>query len=301
MKRHERGHEHVAYKCLGCMKVFSRRDAIKRHKSSLTAKAKREDELAAANVGMGEHFQGDIPCVDADVEEVELEGEDKNQHTAKEGRRARLWNGVVNGAGEDALEEGELPKAVLESAQLTVTSLHGLLQRHVVKALGGDVSSVQSSSKVHPTNASTEYPFHAGVTGSMVDTDASLASLIARITDVNNAEKSVAQPGTTDSQAEDSSMEVDISIPADNSLQGASTPSSLSGAQTFTRYGLNADQKALLEQAIANATAAAQAQAEAEALLEEEDDEGNEDDEDDEDDEERNDVVTGGHDDVGSG
>lgn len=67
LKRHERGHEQVAYKRLGCMKIFSRRDAINRHKSSVMARARREDGMA----GM-DHTSGDVPCALAVTEEVAL-------------------------------------------------------------------------------------------------------------------------------------------------------------------------------------------------------------------------------------
>jgi hypothetical protein len=287
LKRHERGHERVVYKCLGCMKIFSRRDAIKRHKSSISAKARREDELG--NMATNEYLQDELSCVDAAIEEVELDQEDKNVHTVKEGhrqRKQRLWNGTVTGGGpgsDDVLEEGELPNSALEIAQGAVIGLHGLLQKHVVKALGGDVSNVQTSSDDQNQDA---IPVQAaqpaeGAADAPMDADASLASLIARITDVANVTR-VSTPDANTTEGSPMNVDEPTQPPESQSTQAAS--STLSAAtQTFTRYGLNADQTFLLEQAIANATAAAQAQAEAEALLEEDEEDDEEDDENDDD------------------
>ncbi|THH17893.1 hypothetical protein EW146_g2989 [Bondarzewia mesenterica] len=252
LKRHTKLHDKLAWKCAGCDKIFSRRDAIKRHKNSSRTRGKGET------------------CVDAAVLEVEVDkhgGEDE----IREGRRARLWNGIAHQfiapafvgvpGGNPMLEEYELHPDVLRGAQAAVLCLHGLLQERVSHSLGT------------PSGRLIPHPSADPASG-----QATLASVIAR------AQSQVGQPvvsGPAPAIAEELASET-YTAPG----EGQSAPAeSTSGASvsSLLLYGLSEEQTKMIEQAIATAATAAQLQAEAEAAMEEEedfdeDDEGDEDD-----------------------
>lgn len=245
LKRHIRVHENKAWKCGGCSKVFSRRDAIKRHKNGSRARGPKAEV-----------------CVDADVLEVELDGEE--EESVREERRAKLWSGIAvnqsSGAAStphrDDVEEGEIRSSLISDIQATVLGLHGLLQAHVGNALGTAVS---------PSAASVD------ATGSQ----ATLASVIARAQLQN-------LPHNPMSEAiEGASSEYPVSLQpsgqpgaAQSNPTGENQANDSSGVPTLpalSMYGLSDEQTRLLEEAIAKAASAAQAQAEAEAALEEQD------------------------------
>ncbi|KAI0067214.1 hypothetical protein BV25DRAFT_1867744 [Artomyces pyxidatus] len=251
LKRHTKLHEKLAWKCGGCDTVFSRRDAIKRHKNS---RSKGE------------------ACAAAEVIEVEVEkagGED-------ELRRMKVWSGlamhqpaVSHILGDGQSEEGEIQTEVLLGAQEAVLRLHAPLQECVARALGNTPDQAVTRSLDDPAGG-----------------QATLASVIARAQ--AQAQPHVVSPGLVGSVAAPPRT---LSLPAPTSATTSGSlavsqipPSSLEtgSGSSLSLFGLSAEQAKMLEEAIANAASAAQLQAEAEAALEEEDDE--EEDEDDEED-----------------
>ncbi|KAF8895739.1 hypothetical protein CPB84DRAFT_1782342 [Gymnopilus junonius] len=255
LKRHIRLHEKKAWKCEGCHKIFSRRDAIKRHKTGTKNRGPRSEI-----------------CLVAEVVEVDLEGEDA-EDTIREERRAKMWNGIAvneaigssvavsQHAYKDAkAEEGEINPAIIAGIQGSVLGLHGILQVLVGDALGNPIG--------HPSSVPVDT---AG--------QATLASVIARA-------QSQTSPSSTFISSVPSQMP-----PSHTGLDGAPTShptaeENSSEAQThgenvenhqplpsLSMYGLSDEQAQLLEIAIAKAASAAQAQAEAEAALEEEEEE----------------------------
>ena len=241
LKRHAKLHDKRAWKCCGCNKVFSRRDAIKRHKKGTRTRGSKEDA-----------------CLDAEVVEVDLAQQDES---LKEGRRAKIWSGIVGSqpsassadCGDDkSLEEGEVDRDVVARTQAAILSLHGLLQSYVATNLG-----------LPPGHASTEVDPAAG--------QATLASVIARAQWQNLPMKWPAHP----KQVSGSAAVAEGSRPARQSLQppvpGPEAETTAATTASLSRYGLSEEQTKMLELAIANAASAAQAQAEAEAALEEDD------------------------------
>ncbi|KAI0717742.1 hypothetical protein C8T65DRAFT_640640 [Cerioporus squamosus] len=105
LKRHTLLHEKKAWRCAGCNKIFSRRDAIKRHKDARGRAAEGKGRL-------------DIS------------------------RRAKLWNGIAASSAGTTMaehmgpEEGEVDPAIIHQAQNMVLQIHGLLQAEVSKGLG---------------------------------------------------------------------------------------------------------------------------------------------------------------------
>ncbi|KDQ59107.1 hypothetical protein JAAARDRAFT_128119 [Jaapia argillacea MUCL 33604] len=232
------------WKCAGCDKVFSRRDAIKRHKN--TASTKGPDHAA---------------CVDSEVEEVEVSGDD-------EGRRARMWGGPrgdghpgAHGFGDGGLlgEEGEISPDVIKQLRAAVISLHPYLQAHVTSALGMPAASGPSTIAATTDN------------GNDFTGQATLASVIAKAQ--TQALPTQANSSTTEDMLLSQSGHRSEEAPANQSPQDADSQ----GSSSLTLYGLSDEQTKLLEEAIASAAAAAQAQAEAEALAEEEEDYDDED------------------------
>lgn len=262
LKRHAKSHGQTGFRCGGCKKIFSRRDAIKRHKA----------KVATTNaIPYMPGYEIPMPgltvksCEQSEIEEILLEGSNAGIDGAKEGRRAKMWNGISNGLPRSAaLVDGEIPPSVLGEAQGHVTSLHSLLQAHVAKALasaGGIPAPVMPS-----TGAKTErsmVPFSNGQT--------TLASVIARAT-ADSVPRMPIDP--TNTQPTPLTL-----LSAEPSAVQTET---LTSQSALSSYVLNEDQTKLLEQAIAHATAAAQAQAEAEAALEELESEESEESEDDE-------------------
>ncbi|KAL6301116.1 hypothetical protein BKA93DRAFT_494564 [Sparassis latifolia] len=126
LKRHARLHEKKAWLCNGCGKVFSRRDAIKRHKDSRGRGAGKSE--------------GDGVCAYAEIEEVEVE---KPEGEEEASRRAKLWNGIADAqdfrtaiSEEGSFEEGEVDPRVMEEAQDLVLQLLGLLRSYVGRGQG---------------------------------------------------------------------------------------------------------------------------------------------------------------------
>ncbi|EJF60118.1 hypothetical protein BD309DRAFT_859702 [Dichomitus squalens] len=240
LKRHALLHEKKAWRCAGCNKIFSRRDAIKRHK----------DARGRASATGGKSRSGeadstvDAACAYAEIEEVEV---DKMEGEEEISRRAKLWNGIAASSAGSTMaehmgpEEGEVDPAIIYQAQHMVLGIHGLLQAEVAKGLGT------------PAAPAPMPPPHVS--------QSTLASIIARAQQSAVPADTVGQPNSPSvvPPAEDTPME--------------STPPPLSLSW------LSEEQTRLLEQAIAHAASAAQAQAEAEAALEEEGEEFDEDEE----------------------
>lgn len=244
LKRHVRLHDKKAWKCGGCLKVFSRRDAIKRHKDGGKTRGLKGGD-----------------CVHAQVLEVEINTED-GEEAMREERRAKLWNGIATSDATASshlgsrdgpqVEEGEIEPSVISGIQSAVISLHGLLQAHVGNALGSPLGQVIAP-PMDPTGS-----------------QATLASVIAR-----------AQLQNLPSEANPTPLAVDHLQSASNQSAVAVTPTAQTNLNlddqvvtapipSLSMYGLSDEQTKMLEEAIANAAAAAQAQAEAEAALEEE-------------------------------
>lgn len=269
LKRHVRLHDKKAWKCGGCQKIFSRRDAIKRHKNGSKTRGPKSEI-----------------CINADVVEVDLEEED-GEDSLREERRAKLWNSIAaNGINTPQghyrdpgiLEEGELPAAIVANTQSVVLSLQGLLQSHVGSALGTPHAQQLPASN-DPTNG-----------------QATLASVIARaqfqslpakqasIPDSDNASTTQVSSSITSAASTENEGLQDVTMGPPNPADQGETPI----MPSLSMYGLSDEQAKMLELAIASAASAAQAQAEAEAALEEEEEGGSseEDDSDDTDDQE---------------
>lgn len=245
LKRHARLHDKKAWRCSGCGKIFSRRDAIKRHKD-----ARGRFSGKGGEVGVGESV-----CAYAEVEEVEVE---KGEGDEEASRRAKMWSDIaanqmvsgpyggpagVPGAEDGQMEEGEIELGVVHEAQGIVLQLHGLLQAYVATGLGG------------PSGASQLHAPH--------ESQVTLASVIARTQQFQPPTTADNWTGTNFAgNHTDSGNDVPHDAPV---TAAAPSASSLS-----TTLSLSEEQTRLLEQAIAQAALAAQAQAEAEAALEEE-------------------------------
>lgn len=167
LKRHAKVHERQAWKCTGCDKVFSRRDAITRHKNASRSKLR-----GGGGKGRGAGLSEAERCVDAEVVEVDVDRPGgfgwsiDHDEALKEGRRAKMWapQGAygqhvyslpTEAGGEEhatmapgsmgigIVEEGEIPPGLLREAQLAVLSLHPVLQERVSKALAHTAGAVQ--------------------------------------------------------------------------------------------------------------------------------------------------------------
>ncbi|KAL0958309.1 hypothetical protein HGRIS_000454 [Hohenbuehelia grisea] len=256
LKRHAKLHDMKGWKCGGCSKQFSRRDAIKRHKNN-----SRTRELGGG-------------CADAEVLEVQLDSHSGGE-ISKEERRAKVWlagqshggAGTAPGVyplGTEDLEDGEVQPAVIMHAQSAVMGLHGLLQGYVANAL-----NAQSGTAFAAPTAS--------------DGQATLASVIARAQSQNmplGIDGSATEPLPMDSAMAGEAQPEPIAPSDAAALPDAdASPPPPVAAPSLSMYGLSDEQAKMLEQAIAIAASAAQAQAEAEAALEEEDDEDYEEDE----------------------
>lgn len=256
LKRHIKLHDRKAWKCQGCHKVFSRRDAIKRHKNGI------KNRGASSDV-----------CLTAEILEVQLEGAEA-ETAIREERRAKVWNDIavneatgvgVASSGHNecrTVDDGAINPAMVMRIQTSILGLHGLLQTLVGNALG------------NPVGQSLPMESLAGQT--------TLASVIARAQSQNSADLASFPP-------QEPPMMVDASDgPAETLLSESQAGETPQGHQipSLSMYGLSDEQTRLLEIAIANAASAAQAQAEAEAAFEEEDEAANDGDEEDEDDSE---------------
>ncbi|KAA1476265.1 hypothetical protein DENSPDRAFT_502219 [Dentipellis sp. KUC8613] len=284
LKRHVKLHEKQAWKCAGCSKLFSRRDAIMRHKKSNGLKS-----IGGKGGGKG----GNEACADAEIIEVEVDKPTESE--LREGRRSRIWNGVAGmqpypggGApailGPDGLEEGEVRQEVLQTAQLAVLALHPLLQACVSHSSGAAPPGVPMGAPL-PTRP----PMPADAAGGQ----ATLASIIARAQmqsmpagQPRPAGPAEPIPSNFGAESEHATAPVEESASASQNA-GESQASDM---PSLSMYGLSDEQAKMLEQAIANAAAAAQLQAEAEAALEEDEEEEDYDDDEDDEDMERVDV-----------
>jgi len=247
LKRHVRLHDKKAWKCGGCQKFFSRRDAIKRHKNGSKARGPKSEI-----------------CINAEVLEVDLY-EENDGDSLREERRARLWTSIAT-QGINAqqapcresgvLEEGELLPTIITDTQAIVLSLQGLLQSHVGSALG-----MPQETSSDPTNG-----------------QATLVSVIARAQTqalpVNQASCPVSTnrtASTLDPNILSSPASTENIEPQDVAMN--ITIRDMPIMPSLSLYGLSDEQAKMLELAIANAASAAQAQAEAEAALEAEEEE----------------------------
>ncbi|KAH9922317.1 uncharacterized protein BXZ73DRAFT_91608 [Epithele typhae] len=258
LKRHTLLHDKKAWRCAGCNKIFSRRDAIKRHK----------DARGRAVGGKGRPgAEGDVDgaCAFAEIEEVEV---DKVEGEEEISRRAKLWNGIAaSSAGTSVAEhlngpeDGEMDPGVIHQAQHMVLGIHALLQGEVTKGLGAPAATP-------PTSAPQL-------------SQSTLASIIARAQQATASQEGDGVLGD-DEPAQDElpsfdAVPMDVESPADADTDAA--PNSLAAPPSLSLSWLSEEQTRLLEQAIAQAASAAQAQAEVEAAQEEEDEEEDEDDE----------------------
>ncbi|KIO21345.1 hypothetical protein M407DRAFT_29063 [Tulasnella calospora MUT 4182] len=117
-KRHEKSHNTVVYRCGGCHRRFTRRDALRRHK---------------ANVKSSE------ACAQGAIEEVQADPSDIQSST----RRVKAV-APSDTMDIDELEEGELPKDAIGVAQDRAMVLHPLLQRHVTDKLSGSEKATRT-------------------------------------------------------------------------------------------------------------------------------------------------------------
>ena len=244
LKRHSKLHEKIAWKCAGCDKIFSRRDAIKRHKNSSRTRGKGE------------------ACVEAAVLEVQVDKQSEEDEV-REGRRARIWNGIaahqyatpafasIPGA-EGSQEEGELHPDILRRSQATVLRLHALLQERVSQSLGAPPGQVVSQPPVDPISG-----------------QATLASVIARAQSNAGPFVTPLPPLVTPEK-----LAPEVNSTQEGMLPTQSAEGSVgSSLPSLSLYGLSDEQTRMIEQAIASAASAAQLQAEAEAAMEEEEEE----------------------------
>lgn len=256
LKRHMLLHEKKAWRCAGCNKIFSRRDAIKRHKDArgraLGGKAGRPGEADAV----------DTACAFAEVEEVEVDKVDGEEEIS---RRAKLWNGIAASSVSHTVaehmgpEEGEVDPAVIHQAQNMVLQIHGLLQAKVTSGLG--TPAVPAPAPAAPQLSQS-----------------TLASIIARAQQAAVPAESpaaVSPPPVVEESPDDGTLAYPES-PLDSGFPHPD-PEPSSAPPPLSLSWLSEEQTKLLEQAIAQASAAAQAQAEAEAALEEEGEEFDED------------------------
>lgn len=254
LKRHVRLHDKKAWKCGGCQKIFSRRDAIKRHKNGSKTRGPKSEV-----------------CINADVVEVDIDEEDR-EDSLREERRAKLWNSITaNGTNaitepyRDAgiLEEGELPPANVVNTLAAVLRLQAPLQAYVGSALGtpqGQPLSANDPTSGQATLASVIARAQLHSSPAKLDTGVS-----APLTPVSSSVMATAL--TEGSSCQDVNML--LSNPVDQN--------DLPIMPSLSMFGLSDEQAKMLELAIASAASAAQAQAEAEAALEEEEDHSEED------------------------
>ncbi|KAJ7592409.1 hypothetical protein C8J56DRAFT_822379 [Mycena floridula] len=116
LRRHANLHIKKAWECGGCHKIFSRRDAIKRHRNG----AKNRGPKA-------------VDCIDA--EEIAVAGLINNGE-------AETYESPSTTGYESLVEDAEIDPVVISQVQGAVETLHPRLQAHVVNALG--TSSGQS-------------------------------------------------------------------------------------------------------------------------------------------------------------
>ncbi|KAG9017614.1 Metallothionein expression activator, partial [Tulasnella sp. 427] len=117
-KRHEKSHDTMVYRCGGCHRRFTRRDALRRHK---------------ANVKSSE------ACARGAIEEVQADPSDIQSSTRRVKAVAQSDPMEI-----DELEEGELPKDAIALAQDRAMVLHPLLQRHVTEKLSSSVKATHT-------------------------------------------------------------------------------------------------------------------------------------------------------------
>ncbi|EEB90377.1 hypothetical protein MPER_11424 [Moniliophthora perniciosa FA553] len=121
------------WKCSGCNKIFSRRDAIKRHR----------------NAAQSRGLKGEA-CIRAEPIQVEAEHSDEEDVERRGEKLVRLWSDTGGAAARQQLEEGEVSLDVLHNTQSAVLHLHYLLQTYVANASGNAFPPI-TSVPVDPT------------------------------------------------------------------------------------------------------------------------------------------------------
>ncbi|KAG7098284.1 hypothetical protein E1B28_000247 [Marasmius oreades] len=122
LKRHRRVHGGKVWKCVGCNKAFSRRDAIKRHKNVAETRGPRSEACAGAEP------------VQIDTDDPE---EEKPERRCEQ--LTRTWADHGAGGGGEG-EEGEIPPHIIQNTQATVLQLQYVLQTYVTNASGTSAS-----------------------------------------------------------------------------------------------------------------------------------------------------------------
>lgn len=306
LKRHAKVHERQAWKCIGCDKVFSRRDAITRHKNASRTKLR-----SGGGKGRGGGLSEAERCVDAEVIEVDVDRPGgfgwvvDHDEVLKEGRRAKMWApqgaygqhvyGLPTDSGGDEhagmapgsmgigiVEEGEIPPGLLREAQLAVLSLHPVLQERVSKALAHTAGAVQAGAIPQP------HMFTQNIGAPTTSGEATQEDQLPHHT----AEPLQPSPDSVSAlQLSGPPEDPQDPTPTDNfeglraDMHESPAPehdASTAGAASLASYGLSEEQTRMIQMAIANAASAAQLQAEAEAALEEDEDKDDDDDEDEE-------------------
>ncbi|EIM91586.1 uncharacterized protein STEHIDRAFT_137221 [Stereum hirsutum FP-91666 SS1] len=299
LKRHAKVHERQAWKCTGCDKVFSRRDAITRHKNASRSKLR-----GGGGKGRGAGLSEAERCVDAEVIEVDVDRPGgfgwsiDHDEVLKEGRRAKMWapqgaygqhvyslptesGGEEHAAmapgsmGIGIVEEGEIPPGLLREAQLAALSLHPVLQERVSKALAHTAGAVQAG-------VISQQPIFTQNVGATTQEDHSSHSTAEPAHPPSNPSPSAPQASEPPEnlQSPTSPNTIDELGADTQAPPGPELDAPTAGAASLASYGLSEEQTRMIQMAIANAASAAQLQAEAEAALEEDEDKDDDDDED---------------------
>ncbi|THH29657.1 hypothetical protein EUX98_g4531 [Antrodiella citrinella] len=246
LKRHLKLHDKKAWKCCGCDKIFSRRDAIKRHKDARGRGSGGKNRDGDPST----HSEAAI-CATAAVLEVEIDRDEGDEEAT---RRAKIWNGIVASQladvavgstaqehGTNGFEEGEIAIQTIQQAQDIILRLHPVLHGHVAGALGG------APPPTFPPIPRPAAPLQ--------------------------------QPAPPQ-QPPMASLQGPPPVPQPPPIPPAASPEEPAQLDTSAPSAglswLSEEQTKLLEQAIAQAASAAQAQAEAEAELEEEEENSDE-------------------------
>lgn len=111
LRKHAKGHAKKAWQCMGCQKIFARKDGIKRHLK--TAETRKDKEKG-------------LKCAGANIEEVDApEQSDQTKKTEEAASSA-----------DEVLEDGEIPQDIISLTQNAVLELQTLLSERVANALG---------------------------------------------------------------------------------------------------------------------------------------------------------------------
>ncbi|KAF9257955.1 hypothetical protein L218DRAFT_768355 [Marasmius fiardii PR-910] len=123
LKRHSRVHGGKVWKCVGCNKVFSRRDAIKRHRNAAETRGPKGEA-----------------CARAEPTQIETTDPEEDRTEKRAEQPARTWGDHAAGNDGGEGEEGEIPPHVIQNIQATVLQLHYVLQAYVTSASGNPVT-----------------------------------------------------------------------------------------------------------------------------------------------------------------